>query len=565
MVIDAMIDTGSVVSIVPLGLLLEAKEKKIDLDSLVTIMGDGNSQRVVDASGNAMSFLMLIATEVNVQGAGQARVQLHIQRSKDKIVLLGTNALQALNIHIQLGEPIVETRTQDENGECGGPVRAIHRHVIPAGGISTVPVSGAGVDECIFWSNNDRISSGVLKATCGEALVSVRNNTHEPWVIRKGETLGKWDKEAWYDPRTRELPGDMLELSHKLPEIGRNRVEDLIILLNNNRKAGQLPEEMVTLVSEYEDVFAISDLELTQTNLLHHSIDVGDSLPIKQRTRPVPYALRSQVCDMLVDLKKRGIIEDSSSPWASPIVLVAKKDGSIRLEAAITKMNPLHVDFICPGGLSIDGQRLPCSTNMTWHEISGMRNSPIDGLIFDCVFKLARVATIMSQTHTTSEMQMARILDAEYDALSPSGLGFAISFFSAKCLHVMQSMQTRYSTEHQFCVTHPSRTPGDPYDLPSLFDYACNWARAHPWTETLWKELPPKKTLVLLPCDFKEHIYSIQSHCQLVRVYAKPDDVKETWCQDEFSAVVLFSPPKRSPVQHGLRRGSLCWVWSQTE
>ncbi|KAK6027430.1 hypothetical protein OSTOST_06538, partial [Ostertagia ostertagi] len=262
MVIDAMIDTGSVVSIVPLGLLLEAKEEK-------------------DRSGQS---------EVNVQGAGQARVQLHIQRSKDKIVLLGTNALQALNIHIQVGEPIVETRTQDENGECGGPVRAIHRHVIPAGGISTVPVSGAGVDECIFWSNNDRISSGVLKATCGEALVSVRNNTHEPWVIRKGETLGKWDKEAWYDPRTRELPGDMLELSHKLPEIGRNRVEDLIILLNNNRKAGQLPEEMVTLVSEYEDV-----------------------------------------CDMLVDLKKRGIIEDSSSPWASPIVLVAKKDGSIRL------------------------------------------------------------------------------------------------------------------------------------------------------------------------------------------------------------------------------------------
>ncbi|XGW16017.1 hypothetical protein V3C99_001455, partial [Haemonchus contortus] len=138
-------------------------------------------------------------------------------------------------------------------------------------------------------------------------------------------------------------------------------------------------------------------------------------------------------------------------------------------ESSITKMNPLHVDFICLGGLSIDGQRLPCSTNMTWHEISGMRNSPIDGLTFDCVFKLARVATIMSQTHISSEMQMARILDPEYDTLSPSGLGFAISFFSAECLHVMQSMQTRYATEHQICVTHPSRFPGDPYDLPSLF------------------------------------------------------------------------------------------------
>ncbi|KAK6033280.1 hypothetical protein OSTOST_00508 [Ostertagia ostertagi] len=41
------------------------------------------------------------------------------------------------------------------------------------------------------------------------------------------------DKEAWYDLDT-GTAGDMLELSHKLPEIGRNRVEDLIILLNNN-------------------------------------------------------------------------------------------------------------------------------------------------------------------------------------------------------------------------------------------------------------------------------------------------------------------------------------------
>ncbi|KAK6020439.1 hypothetical protein OSTOST_13907 [Ostertagia ostertagi] len=200
-------------------------------------------------------------------------------------------------------------------------------------------------------------------------------------------------------------------------------------------------------------------------------------------------------------------------------------------EASITKMNPLHVDFICPGGLSInDGQRLPCSTNMTWHEISGMRNSPIDGLIFD---SRSRSHNHVADTHTSSEMQMARILDAEYDALSPSGLGFAISFFSAKCLHVMQSMQTRYSTEHQFCVTHPSRTSGDPYDLPSLFDYACNWARAHPWNETVVEELPPKKTLVLLVRFLRTHILN-SSHCQLVRVYVEPDHMKETWCQASF-------------------------------
>ncbi|KAK6032247.1 hypothetical protein OSTOST_01572, partial [Ostertagia ostertagi] len=215
-----------------------------------------------------------------------------------------------------------------------------------------------------------------------------------------------------------------------------------------------------------------------------------------------------------------------------------------RRESSMTATNPVHIDFICPGGLSIDGQRLPCASNMTWREISGSRNSPVDSLLFDSVYKLARVATIMSQTHTSLEMRMARILDPCYDALSPTGLGFAISFFSAKCLHVMQGMQARFSTGHQNCEPHPRRTNEDPYDLPSLFDYACSWAQAHPWSDELWKSLPPKKSLVLLPSSSKKHVYSIQSHCQLVHVYSKPDDVQESWCQDEYSAVVLFSPSK---------------------
>ncbi|KAK6017442.1 zinc knuckle [Ostertagia ostertagi] len=374
MTVDAMIDTGSVVSIVPLGLLLEAKKKMIDLDKLVTIMGDGNSQKVMDASGNTMSFLMLIATEVNVQGAGQACVQLHIQKSN-------TDA-----------------------------------------------------DECIFWSSNSRISSGVLKVSHGEALVSVRNSTMEPWVIREGETLGKWGEEEWHDPRTRDLPGDMLELSRNLPRIEANRTGDLLAILNSNHKAGQLPEELATLIAEYEDVFAISDLELTQTDLVHHSIDVGEFYRI-----------------------------------------LGPCSGSGRTANRPRKNR--------------ENSRIPAAK-----KFSATENLPWD------------------------------------DRLLPK-------------IH-FSGCRPRFSTGHQNCEPHPRRTNEDPYDLPSLFDYACSWAQAHPWSEDLWKSLPPKKSLVLLPFEFKEHVYSIQSHCQLVHVYSKPDDVQESWCQDEYSAVVLFSPSK---------------------
>uniref|UniRef100_A0A7I4YTU1 RNA-directed DNA polymerase n=1 Tax=Haemonchus contortus TaxID=6289 RepID=A0A7I4YTU1_HAECO len=109
------------------------------------------------------------------------------------------------------------------------------------------------------------------------------------------------------------------------------RIHALMDILNKNRKAGVIPEELRRVIEEYSDVFAVPDKELTQTNLVTHDIDVGGHLPIRQKTRPVPYGIRAEVDTMLRDLKERIVIEDSQSPWASPIVLVAKKDGTTRL------------------------------------------------------------------------------------------------------------------------------------------------------------------------------------------------------------------------------------------
>ena len=72
---------------------------------------------------------------------------------------------------------------------------------------------------------------------------------------------------------------------------------------------------------------------------MQHHIDTGDAKPIRQQARRVPLPRRETVHTLLNEMLAKGIISPSKSPWASPIVLVAKKDGSTRFCIDYRKVN----------------------------------------------------------------------------------------------------------------------------------------------------------------------------------------------------------------------------------
>ena len=84
-------------------------------------------------------------------------------------------------------------------------------------------------------------------------------------------------------------------------------------------------DQMEQMLLARSDVFALSDEELGETDLVSHIIDTGDAKPVKTLPRRLPYALRAELEEEMRKLMDIRCIEPSSSSYASPLVLVRKK------------------------------------------------------------------------------------------------------------------------------------------------------------------------------------------------------------------------------------------------
>ena len=128
-------------------------------------------------------------------------------------------------------------------------------------------------------------------------------------------------------------------------------IEDAVIL---SIKGDSLPlaqedkDQLLELVDDYSDIFALDQSKLGHTEIVTHTIDTGDHPPVHQPARQIPFALRAKVEEMVEDMMDQGVVQPSTSPWASLIVLVAKKDGSTRFCVDYRRLNSITKKDIYP-------------------------------------------------------------------------------------------------------------------------------------------------------------------------------------------------------------------------
>ena len=108
-------------------------------------------------------------------------------------------------------------------------------------------------------------------------------------------------------------------------------------LLSSTGRISQ--NELHDFLSEYHQTFSLEEDERGETDIVQLVIDTGDAPPQRQPVRRVPFAVWQELANLLKSMQKSKVIQPSNSPWASPVVLVRKKDDSLRLCVDYCKLN----------------------------------------------------------------------------------------------------------------------------------------------------------------------------------------------------------------------------------
>ncbi len=102
---------------------------------------------------------------------------------------------------------------------------------------------------------------------------------------------------------------------------------------------GPQRDQVLNLLKKYKNVFAKSLNDLGTCSILQHRIRLTDDVPTRQKPYRVPYNLKPEMRRQIETLLDAGIIQPSTSPYAAPVLLVKKSDGTYRLCADLRKLN----------------------------------------------------------------------------------------------------------------------------------------------------------------------------------------------------------------------------------
>ena len=352
--VEFMIDTGCQVTI----LATSVFHKMCDIHPEVRNGLVPCAQRLVSADSSPLTVIGRI--NLNVVFPGLRCDMWCVVAGIGTDGLLGTEALQSclphqldlrtgqlwadgrstLQLHQQRSTPIVS----------GSLITAV---VLPPDSevVAEFSITGGQLGTCALIDPSRDLTEefGVLvghtlvDATTPSANVLMINPNAEEVVLPCGSFIGNLVPvlSVSVARSTEYVPGTM---TAELPEY----LEDIV--RGSHASLGESGRQSLRdLLHKYEHVFPAPGEPVTgRSKSVQHEIEINNARPVRCGPRRLaPAGLRREQ-DCVREMLSGGQIEPSDSPWASPVVLVTKKDGSTRFCVDYRRLNSLTVKDAYP-------------------------------------------------------------------------------------------------------------------------------------------------------------------------------------------------------------------------
>ena len=164
--------------------------------------------------------------------------------------------------------------------------------------------------------------SGVPALTSGsEVWVAIHNHRPEPLRLHAGQNVGTLEVVAIADsppPPVTSKPLRPPPVPEHLSPIQQQQLKDLF--------------------QEFSDIISQGEDDLGCTPLLQHAVETEGPPLCQPYHRQNPAVWREEMAQVQ-QMLANSVIRPSNSPWASPVVMVKKKDGSLRFCVDFRQLN----------------------------------------------------------------------------------------------------------------------------------------------------------------------------------------------------------------------------------
>ena len=117
------------------------------------------------------------------------------------------------------------------------------------------------------------------------------------------------------------------------------KLEDLGVKVETDNLTQDQVRKAKDVLGSWSHIFSTGPTDLGRTDLVEHEIKLTDDTPFKEPYRRIPPGLYEEVRQHLKEMIEAGAIQPSKSPFSSNVVLVRKKDGSLRFCINFRKLN----------------------------------------------------------------------------------------------------------------------------------------------------------------------------------------------------------------------------------